>query len=36
MKNEPSGAYYDYTITMKPERPWLDIQPVAGNYFDWL
>ncbi|KPK51182.1 MAG: hypothetical protein AMK72_00365, partial [Planctomycetes bacterium SM23_25] len=23
MKNEPSGEYYDYTITMKPERPWL-------------
>ena len=20
---EPSGEYYDYTITMKPERPWL-------------
>ncbi|KPK50961.1 MAG: hypothetical protein AMK72_00970 [Planctomycetes bacterium SM23_25] len=23
MKDEPSGEYYDYTITMKPERPWL-------------
>ena len=23
MNNEPSGEYYDYTITMKPERPWL-------------
>jgi hypothetical protein len=23
MDNEPSGDYYDYTITMKPERPWL-------------
>ncbi len=23
MKNEPSGEYYDYTITMKPERPWM-------------
>ena len=23
MKNEPSGEYYDYTITMRPERPWL-------------
>jgi hypothetical protein len=23
MKNEPSGEYYDYTKTMKPERPWL-------------
>ena len=23
MDSEPSGAYYDYTITMKPERPWL-------------
>jgi hypothetical protein len=23
MENEPSGEYYDYTITMKPERPWL-------------
>jgi len=21
--DEPSGEYYDYTITMKPERPWL-------------
>jgi hypothetical protein len=23
MESEPSGEYYDYTITMKPERPWL-------------
>ncbi len=23
MNNEPSGEYYDYTVTMKPERPWL-------------
>lgn len=23
MQNEPSGEYYDYTKTMKPERPWL-------------
>lgn len=23
MTNEPSGEYYDYTKTMKPERPWL-------------
>ena len=23
MNNEPSGDYYDYTKTMKPERPWL-------------
>ncbi|MBT3273287.1 MAG: hypothetical protein HN368_09045 [Spirochaetales bacterium] len=23
MKNEPSGDYYDYTRTMRPERPWL-------------
>ncbi len=23
MNGEPSGEYYDYTITMKPERPWL-------------
>ena len=23
MTNEPSGEYYDYTITMKPEQPWL-------------
>jgi hypothetical protein len=23
MKNEPSGDYYDYTKSMKPERPWL-------------
>ncbi len=23
MKNEPSGEYYDWTITGKPERPWL-------------
>lgn len=23
MDNEPSGEYYDYTKTMKPERPWL-------------
>lgn len=23
MNNEPSGEYYDYTKTMKPERPWL-------------
>ena len=23
MQNEPSGDYYDYTKTMKPERPWL-------------
>ena len=23
MSNEPSGAYYDYTETMQPERPWL-------------
>jgi len=23
MTNEPSGDYYDYTKTMKPERPWL-------------
>ena len=23
MHNEPSGDYYDYTLTMKPERPWL-------------
>jgi hypothetical protein len=23
MENEPSGEYYDYTKTMKPERPWL-------------
>ena len=23
MNREPSGEYYDYTITMKPERPWL-------------
>jgi hypothetical protein len=23
MRNEPSGEYYDYTKTMKPERPWL-------------
>jgi hypothetical protein len=23
MRNEPSGDYYDYTKTMKPERPWL-------------
>lgn len=22
MTNEPSGDYYDYTKTMKPERPW--------------
>jgi hypothetical protein len=23
MTNEPSGEYYDYTTTMKPERPWM-------------
>lgn len=23
MNNEPSGDYYDYTKTMKPERPWM-------------
>jgi hypothetical protein len=23
MKPEPSGEYYDYTRTMRPERPWL-------------
>ena len=23
MNNEPSGEYYDWTITGKPERPWL-------------
>ena len=23
MSNEPSGDYYDYTATMKPERPWM-------------
>lgn len=23
MKKDPSGEYYDYTKTMKPERPWL-------------
>ena len=23
MQNDMSGAYYDYTKTMKPERPWL-------------
>lgn len=23
VKDEPSGEYYDYTVTMKPERPWL-------------
>lgn len=23
MQNEPSGDYYDYTKTMKPERPWM-------------
>ena len=23
MQSEPSGDYYDYTKTMKPERPWL-------------
>ena len=23
MKNEPSGAYYDWKVTGKPERPWL-------------
>ena len=23
MNREPSGEYYDYTKTMKPERPWL-------------
>ncbi|MDA0837602.1 MAG: endo-alpha-N-acetylgalactosaminidase family protein [Planctomycetota bacterium] len=23
MNHEPSGEYYDYTKTMKPERPWL-------------
>jgi hypothetical protein len=23
MSKEPSGEYYDYTKTMKPERPWL-------------
>jgi hypothetical protein len=23
MQNEPSGEYYDYTKTMKPERPWM-------------
>ena len=23
MIDEPSGEYYDYTVTMKPERPWL-------------
>ncbi|MHC4252525.1 MAG: endo-alpha-N-acetylgalactosaminidase family protein [Planctomycetota bacterium] len=23
MKDEPSGEYYDYTKTVKPERPWL-------------
>jgi hypothetical protein len=23
MDGEPSGEYYDYTVTMKPERPWL-------------
>ncbi|MFC1805356.1 endo-alpha-N-acetylgalactosaminidase family protein [Planctomycetota bacterium] len=23
MDPEPSGEYYDYTVTMKPERPWL-------------
>ena len=23
MSSEPSGDYYDYTKTMKPERPWL-------------
>jgi len=23
MSGEPSGEYYDYTKTMKPERPWL-------------
>jgi hypothetical protein len=23
MNSEPSGEYYDYTKTMKPERPWL-------------
>jgi len=23
MNSEPSGEYYDWTITGKPERPWL-------------
>lgn len=23
MREEPSGEYYDYTVTMLPERPWL-------------
>ncbi len=23
MQTEPSGDYYDYTATMKPERPWM-------------
>ena len=23
MNNEPSGEYYDWTITKKPERPWM-------------
>jgi len=23
MSKEPSGEYYDYTVTMKPERPWM-------------
>jgi len=23
MSNEPSGEYFDYTKTMKPERPWM-------------
>ena len=23
MRKEPSGEYYDYTKTMKPERPWM-------------
>lgn len=23
MSSEPSGEYYDYTVTMQPERPWL-------------
>jgi hypothetical protein len=23
MQNEPSGEYYDYTETMRPERPWM-------------
>jgi len=36
MQNEPSGEYYDYTQTMKPERPWMLAYHQSLVYFIFM